>query len=145
MCPQCLEQNWMSYEHSKCSLISWLAGFSAIFICTGPTPNCQLSSWVGITRWRRSASPLGAWRWAGLDCLLEKSTWGRGSGSRSGKHTVRAKEMRDEQEDGIRAWGEWVRYQEGCVKLRFQQSQLIVFCHLGGRGLGPKYKLGQEG
>ena len=35
-------------------------------------------------------------------------------------------------------------YQEGCLRRRFQQSWLIVFCLLGGRGLGHRYKQGQK-
>lgn len=36
-------------------------------------------------------------------------------------------------------------YQEGCLKRRFQQSWLTVFCLLGGRGLGHRCKQGQKG
>ena len=134
MCPQCLEQNWLDLWAP--GMLTVNAGFLAILICTGPAPNCQLNSWVGTTRWRRLASPLGVWRWAGLDHLLEKSTQGRGGRWRgsSGKHTVEVKEMKDKQEHGIRAWGEWGCYQKGYLRVRFQQIYLIGFCLLGGRG-----------
>lgn len=119
-----------------------MSGFSAIGICVGPAPNCQLSSWAAEQESPGEGGLLaylgGGGGPAWIACY--KSTWPKVEADGAGR---RIWEM-SRQVVASEYEGDTGCYQEGSLK-GDSSSQLTVFCLLGGRCLGHRYQQGQKG
>lgn len=114
-------------------LVPWLLSLS---ICTCPAPN---ANWAA--EWE---SPAEGDVLAYLDCLLEKSIWGRGGWGRPGKHVRRSKKW---------GWaGRWRQRMGGMRVLSrlMPKAEILAdsadcFLSPGWEGPGSQAEAGSEG